>query len=280
MQALHRVAFIAALAVVGSDITAAAATAAQSNRVQTNSGRRMRFQGMDGDGDGVITRREWRGSAQSFRRQDLNADGVLSGDEVWLPAGQEDPLFGDRNVDQGSLDAAFRRADFNSDGAIDRNEWYGDFMTFDRVDRNNDGRINRSEFFGDGTVGTSGSATFNELDRNGNGVITANEWIGARAAFNAVDTDNDGVITRDEYQSEREITRSPAYRAGLNRGLAEGKQAGHEDRTINGGRWDLEGQRELESADSGYTPAVGLREEYQAGYRAGFRRGYRDGFGR
>ena len=280
MQALQRVAFIAALAVFGSDITAGAAVADQGNRGQNNSGRRMRFQGMDRDGDGVITRTEWRGNAQSFRRQDLNGDGVLSGDEVWLPAGQEDPLFGDRNIDQRSLTASFRRADFNNDGVIDRNEWYGDLATFDRVDRNNDGRINRSEFLGEGTVGTSGSATFNELDRNGNGVITANEWIGTRAEFNNIDGDNDGVITRNEYQSERETNRSPAYRAGLTRGLAEGKQAGQEDRTINGGRWDLEGQRELENADSGYTTAVGSREEYQAGYRAGFRQGYRDGFGR
>ncbi len=65
----------------------------------------------------------------------------------------------------------------------------------------------------------------------------------------------------------------------MTRGLAEGKQAGYEDRTINGGRWDLDGQRELEQADSGYTTAVGSRAEYQAGYRAGFRRGYREGFG-
>ena len=63
MQALHRVAFIAALAVFGSHIAAAAAAADQSNRAQNNSGRRMRFQGMDRDGDGVITRTEWRGNA-------------------------------------------------------------------------------------------------------------------------------------------------------------------------------------------------------------------------
>ena len=42
--------------------------------------------------------------------------------------------------------------------------------------------------------------------------------------------------------------------------------------------WDLEGQRELEQADSGYTPQVGTMSDYQAGYREGFRVAYRAGF--
>ena len=43
---------------------------------------RSRFAGMDRDQDGVITRTEWRGSAQSFDKHDWNNDGVLSGDEL------------------------------------------------------------------------------------------------------------------------------------------------------------------------------------------------------
>ena len=66
-------------------------------------------------------------------------------------------------------------------------------------------------------------------------------------------------------------------RAGYERGQTEGIQAGREDKPRG---WDLEGQRELETADSGYQPRMGDRAEYQAGYRAGFRRGYREGFGR
>ena len=61
--------------------------------------------------------------------------------------------------------------------------------------------------------------------------------------------------------------------------MTEGRQAGYEDKNVNGGRWDLDGQRELEQADSGYTSQLGSRSEYQAGYRAGFRRGYALGFG-
>src|SRR6478735_9412873 len=42
----------------------------------------MRFQGMDHNGDGAISRSEWQGSDNSFRQHDWNHDGVLSGDEV------------------------------------------------------------------------------------------------------------------------------------------------------------------------------------------------------
>ena len=42
----------------------------------------VRVSSMDADRDGVVTRGEWRGSDQAFRRQDKNNDGVLSGSEV------------------------------------------------------------------------------------------------------------------------------------------------------------------------------------------------------
>jgi len=42
----------------------------------------LRVREMDTDRDGVVTRAEWRGSDQAFRRHDTNGDGVLSGAEV------------------------------------------------------------------------------------------------------------------------------------------------------------------------------------------------------
>ena len=58
-------------------ILAAVPTAAQDKSQRT-----IRFAAMDENRDGVITRQEWRGSAQSFQTHDWNGDGVLSGDEV------------------------------------------------------------------------------------------------------------------------------------------------------------------------------------------------------
>jgi hypothetical protein len=43
---------------------------------------RLRTAEMDTDRDGVVTRAEWRGNAEEFRRHDTNRDGVLSGREV------------------------------------------------------------------------------------------------------------------------------------------------------------------------------------------------------
>lgn len=201
-----------------------------------------RFRGMDRDGDGVITRAEWRGNDRSFRNHDRNGDGVLSGDEIWVNDATPGARTADRRGDQrSSLDAAFDNKDRNNDGILSRAEWSSDAATFARVDVNKDGVISRPEFLGEGwdeaavTEGTSGDA------------------------------------------AERVRRDSPAYQSGYDRGLSEGRQAGREDRQIN--RWDLEGQRELEQADAGYQPSLGPRADYQAGYRAGFRAGYQQGFG-
>ncbi len=41
-----------------------------------------RFQNMDSNGDGVITRNEFQGNANAFTQRDWNGDGILSGTEV------------------------------------------------------------------------------------------------------------------------------------------------------------------------------------------------------
>jgi hypothetical protein len=136
------------------------------------------------------------------------------------------------------------------------------------------------------------AARFERADRNSDGQIARREWTGTTAAFKRMDQDGDGVFTRDEYfavvldraavgttGTARAANATPAYRAGRERGLIEGREAGKEDKGVNGGHWDLEGQRELEQADSGYTADLGARADYQAGYRAGFRTGYGEGFG-
>jgi hypothetical protein len=42
----------------------------------------IKHRGMDRNGDGIISRREWRGNDVSFDQHDRNGDGILSGDEV------------------------------------------------------------------------------------------------------------------------------------------------------------------------------------------------------
>lgn len=248
------------------------------------SERELRLRSLDSDNDGVITRSEWLGTPEGFRRHDTNGDGVLSGDEVRQLGSSDNP------TDAAELRAVFNRADRNGDRMLSEEEWYGDRSVFARLDRNRDGAISRGEFVSDARA--SRGTTFAELDRNRNGVITRNEWDDDLDEFRRFDADGDGVLTRAEYREarigssideDRAIARadseSAAFRAGRERGLSDGREAGQRDR-IKRGRWDLEGQRELETADAGYSPVVGSREDYQSGYRAGFRQGYRDGFGR
>lgn len=99
--------------------------------------------------------------------------------------------------------------------------------------------------------------------------------------FDSFDANDDNRISRQEFEkfatSGPPEQRSAAWRTGYDRGIQEGRAAGREDFTRHQG-WDLEGQRELEQADSGYTPQIGILSDYQAGYREGFRSAYRSGF--
>jgi Ca2+-binding EF-hand superfamily protein len=110
-----------------------------------------RFRGMDVNNDGVITRREWRGNAQSFRTHDWNRDGVLSGEEVRAGGFQNgDDLAGGR-VDR------FNDLDTNRDGRVEWREWIGSVDAFESLDRNSDNVLSRTELGrSTGAIGTSG----------------------------------------------------------------------------------------------------------------------------
>ena len=107
-----------------------------------------RFTGLDRDGDGVITRSEWRGNARSFDVHDWNGDGVLSGPEVRTGARAVDPR--DRELD----DPAFRTWTFEDFRALDRDgngrltpdEWHFARAAFWRADTNRDNTLDLDEF--------------------------------------------------------------------------------------------------------------------------------------
>ncbi len=295
-------------------------------------GGNTRFQGMDKNSDGVITRDEWRGNDRSFRNHDWNGDGRLSGDEIRVGA-QRANGWDDRDI-EASIEREddwsperFRALDHNGDGRLARNEWHAAAELFTRADRNRDnflsatefalvgdddredqfgdlddnrdGRLTRAEWHGstavfdaldanrDGTltraeaVGTEGAGqdVFTSMDVNNDRAVSRDEWHWNAAAFDRLDINHDSRLSRQEFENSAATVlpgQSEAYRAGYQRGQQEGVQAGREDKPRG---WDLEGQRELEGADSGYEGRLGSLTEYQAGYRVGFRRGYREGFG-
>ena len=161
-----------------------------------------------------------------------------------------------------------------------------------------------------------GRVRFDDIDQNHDGVISRDEWRGSDRDFRYYDLNRDGALSRSEFSNWRRLADDPtrptdqtrstdptrgsdqpratnqtratdsaqsnrpisrAFEAGRQRGLEEGRQAGQEDRYRR--RWDLDGQQELETSDSGYRSDFGPLEEFQAGYREAFSTAYRSAFG-
>jgi hypothetical protein len=200
------------------------------------------------------------------------------------------------SAQQGRATNRIAAMDRNGDGRVTRQEWTGTREAFDERDWNQDGVLSGTELRPGARRGQARRAdgnddrdqrqdrddkaaqSFSGLDVNRDGHIALNEWREPRARFTQLDRNHDGILSRAEFNGAPS-QRSRAYDAGYERGRTEGLQAGREDRERRQG-WDLEGQRELEAADSGYTPAVGARADYQSGYREAFRDAYREGYGR
>ena len=156
-----------------------------------NQQEQMRFQGMDRNRDGRITRNEWRGNDQSFSNEDWNGDGVLSGDEV-RPGARRlgDVLSSERSA------ARFRDLDGNNDGVIARNEWDDDRQAFDALDANRNGVLSHGEFIARGQDGE-----FASLDTNRDNRIARNEWRGDRGAFDRLDVNRNNVLSLVEFSA-------------------------------------------------------------------------------
>jgi len=180
--------------------------AAPQVHAQRSRQAQTRFQAMDENGDGVISKAEWRGSARSFSRHDWNGDGVLSGDEVRIGAAREPGEPDDYDQAQRPefrnwTEGGFTNLDRNRDGRIVRSEWFYDREGFVRADRNADGALTRAEFLS-ADVDTDREDRFDYLDANQDGRIERSEWHASRDAFEWLDRNNDGILSRTEVVGE------------------------------------------------------------------------------
>ena len=141
-----------------------------------------RYTEMDQNGDGVITRAEWRGTAQAFNLADWNNDGRLSGDEVRVGA---------------TAPNQFAEMDQNGDGVITRAEWRGTAQAFDMADWNNDGRLSGDEVR-TGAAQPNAGMRFAEMDQNRDGMISRAEWRGNAQSFGQHDWNGDGRLSGEE----------------------------------------------------------------------------------
>ena len=145
-------------------------------------------------------------------------------------------FLGEEAAGDDDRDDWFYALNADYDGRLTSREWHGTRDAFQWLDRDSDGVLTRAEVLGE----TQPTRTlFDRLDIDHNARITLNQWRWSKASFDRRDLDRNGSLTRHELTAATE-PRSDAYQKGAERGLADGRQAGREDKTRRN-RWDLEG---------------------------------------
>jgi Ca2+-binding EF-hand superfamily protein len=159
-----------------------------------------KFEDMDKNKDGKISKDEWQGPAQLFDRIDENHDGFIDKEE-WA-------RFQSRMAGGGRFgEVLMKFLDANGDGKISRDEFARLLQLFDALDKDHDGFISKEElgkFFqalsevqNQATGGVEVDNLFQKYDKNKDGKITAEE-LGNEKLFKALDLNHDGSITREE----------------------------------------------------------------------------------
>ena len=239
----------------------------------------IRFQAMDTNNDGVVSRQEWRGNDRSFRNHDWNGDGILSGDEVRPGAQRQKQPWDDRDIETAIereddwTDARFRTLDHNNDGRLSRSEWHAGSELFSRIDRNRDNFLSAAEFRG--SDDDDREDRFADLDTNRDGRLTRNEWHGSVAVFDALDANRDGVLTRAEAVGTGDDARDEFRSVDVNNDGAIARNEWHWNAAAFD-RLDANRDGRLSRQEWDNSSATVLPQQTPA-YRAGFERGRQDG---
>ena len=91
----------------------------------------LRLKAMDVNGDGKLSKAEFKGNEAMFDQLDLNKDGSITGDEQSQAA--------------QALKTRLQAMDSDGDGKITKDEYKGSAESFDRLDINKDGVISKDD---------------------------------------------------------------------------------------------------------------------------------------
>jgi Ca2+-binding EF-hand superfamily protein len=149
------------------------------------------FNGVDRNGDGVITRNEWRGNNRSFTNYDRDRNGHISQDEMPGSMRRNDrDGYQQRNR---SANNPVDKLDKNDSGVVEGYEWPYNSRVFHELDRDMDSVLSSEE------LRNINTATMSDLDKNNNKRIEAEEWPGGFAQFDRLDENRDGKVSSREY---------------------------------------------------------------------------------
>lgn len=204
---------------------------------------KIRFRGMDADGDRRISRSEWRGNDVSFGNQDRNGDGILSGAEV-LPGARA--RAGDLRVRHDRLGRRIALAPapittridryYDSSRARDgartrvpyRAERFGgpadtglvridlglEPVRFERFDGSESSLFDRlalplalfvTQALVDDVDTFVTTERFASYDRDYDGYLAPAEWPGGGLGFDRYDADGDGYLVRRELYADADL---------------------------------------------------------------------------
>lgn len=102
-----------------------------------------RLKGFDADGDGRITREEFKGRPQVFDRIDTDKDGVISAEE--LARVPDSPAASNPEMNQAIPARRLKAMDKDGDGKVSREEFQGAPRVFERLDANKDGFLSHED---------------------------------------------------------------------------------------------------------------------------------------
>ena len=190
----------AAILVLAQSCVAAGERPASQSELPGPAARPPAFRALDTDSDGVVSRGEIAGAAESLISLDADGDGQLSSDE--LRPGQRVFFGGPSDVPEGT---SFVTLDAR-DGAVELSELPPQLQEFlSTADTDGDGTATAADILAlmiaqrGGTLPPRpGSPLVATLDADGDGTISASEIVSAPQSLRTLDSDGDGTLTSDE----------------------------------------------------------------------------------